>query len=154
MRTDVLEAEAARQRLCDALAPVVGLAERAALGRCDPGALRYLIQRDPLVVQVTVAPDEGRPARRIVAFSGSRLPDGGAALGTAVENIAAAILSALPRQSAAAVVLNAADQDRGGLCVLFDPTDATATLFLAVEGKSFDQGVVLGALSDGPETLH
>jgi hypothetical protein len=155
VRTDgVVNAEDARARLVDALAPVLVLAENAARGRCEAGSLRYVVQRDPLMVQVTLAPDEGRPARRIVAFPGSALPDGGAALASAVEAIAAAILSALPQPTAAATLLNAAMAAAGGLCLLFDPTDATATLFTAVDGKSLGEGVVLGALGDGPETMH
>jgi hypothetical protein len=150
---EVLVATDVRTRLFDALAPVLVLVEEAARGRCNPAALRIVLQLHPLTVQITVVPDEGRRARRVVAFSGSKLPDGGAALDSAVNELAAGVLAAMPEQSAEAVLLNAAVARDGGLCVLLDARGESATLLLAEPGKSLGEGVVLGGLGE-VVTMH
>jgi hypothetical protein len=148
-----------RGRLFEALAPVQSLAERfAASGACDVRALRYVVQPHPLVVQITLAPDEGRPALRLFALEARRLPDRGRALEEAVEQFTAAILASLPEETATAAVLNTAAladaSAESGLFVMCDPTDETAVLALAEPGKSLGEGVYIGGLANAPERTH
>ena len=148
-----LDAVDVRRRLFAALDPVRKLAEAFVVSSGgDPRALRYVVQMHPLAVQVTLAPDEGRPAQRLVAFAGRRLPGHGAALEEAVNEFTAGTLAGMPKASAEAAVLNAAVAHEGGLCVMADPTDETALLFFA-EGD-MGKGVVLGAIADAPEQVH
>jgi hypothetical protein len=150
-----LTADEVRRRLVAALVPVRQEAE-AFLVRAghDVACVRYVIQVSPLVVQITRVPDEGRPARSIVAFSGDRLPDRGAALGAAVEEFATGILSALPETGAEAVLACAATAADGGLVVVFDPTDETAMLIVAESGRSLGEATLVGGIGDAPETAH
>ena len=151
--SEVLVATDVRARLFDALAPVLVLVDQAVRGRCDPAALRIVVQLHPLVLQVILAPDEGRPARRVVAFAGRRLPDGGAALDAAVNELAAGVLAALPEKAAEAVLVNAAVAREGGLAVLVNPTDESADLFFAEPGRSLGEGVKIGGIGEAV-TMH
>ena len=156
MRADVPLAPAeVRGRLFDALGPVRKLAELfMRTSNADPRLLRYVIQLHPLRVQVTLAPEEGRPAWRLHVFEASRLPDRGAALGEAVEQLTGALLASLPEETATATVLNAGAIEDGGLFVLADPTDETAILGLAGPGGSLGEAVYVGGLSDARPTVH
>ena len=145
----MLDAVGVRRRVFDGLAPVGKLAEWfMATSGADRRALRYVVQLHPLVVQVTLAPDEGRPARRLHAFEGAALPDRGAALGAAVECAAAAVMAGMPEDTAAAVTANAATIEDGGLFVMADPIDELVLLALAGPGGSLGEGDVLGAIVD------
>ena len=149
-----VEANDARRRFFDALDPVRKLAELfMRTSGADPRTLRYVVRVHPLTVEVTLSPDEGRPAWSVHVFEARRLPDGGAALKVAVETVAAAILERLPAETAVTVA-GSATLDGGGLFVLADPSDELAMLGLAVPGRSLGEGVVLGALADAPEVLH
>ena len=150
-----LAPDAVRAQLFESLAPVMRLAERfAASGACDARALRYVVELHPLRLQVAIAQDEGRPARRLTVVEGRRLPDRGRAVGAAVEALAGVILASLPEETATAAVLNAGALEDGGFFVMADPTDKTAILALAGPGGSLGEGIYVGALADAPETVH
>jgi hypothetical protein len=151
-----LSADDVRRRLAEALEPVRVEAEAALVrvGRDVASRLRYVVQLHPLLVQITMAPDEGKPAKTIVSFGGHRLPDRGAALGAAAEEFTAGILSALPEKAAEAVMVNAAVAAGGGLVVVFDPTDEAAILIVVEPGRSLGEGTYVGGISDAPETTH
>lgn len=148
-----------RGRLFDSLAPVRRLAEGFMVtSGGDPRALRFVVQLHPLRLQIVMAPDEGRPARRLYAFEGRQLPGRGAALKAAVEQVAAAILASLPEETATAAMLNTAAladaSAESGLFVMCDANDETAILALAEPGRSLGEAVYIGGLSAAPETVH
>ena len=146
-----LDAADVRRHVFDSLAPVRRLAE--AFWQ-KPSELRYVVQLHPLLVQIVVAPDEGRPARRLHTFEGARLADRGAALGAAVEEVAAAIVAGMPEETALAVAANAATIEDGGLFVMTDPADELVMLALAGPGGSLGEATILGAIADAPEQVH
>ena len=141
-----LAAEDVRESLFEALEPVLhGCDEAAAMW---PVAVdRVVIQLHPLVLQLTVLPSKGRPARRLAAFSGEMLPDGGMALTAAVEALTGAVLAGLGEETAKGVLVRAAVPG-GGLCVDVDPARGAAGVILAEPGKGFEEAVMLGGFGE------
>jgi hypothetical protein len=141
-----------RGRLFDALAPVRGLVQ-AFDARLS---VRFVVEWPTLRVQVVVPPRDGATAQRLALFAAETLPDRGAALRAAVEDMVGGILATLPEATAekATVATLAAQECGGGLFLMADPSDETAILALATPGRSLGEGIYIGALADAPETAH
>jgi hypothetical protein len=142
-----LVADEVRAELFEALAPILDECAKAAevWPTVAPENVRLVVQLHPLLVQIVVAAEEDRPARRIVAFSGERLPDGGKALGAAVEAVTAGIMAGIGDEAAGRVMTLAAVPE-GGLCVEVDPVTEGVALGLALPGVGMEKAVLLGGI--------
>lgn len=152
----VLDASVVQAALFDALEPVQR--ECDAVLRSRPTArarLRYAVKVTPLQIIVSMAPDEGRPGGRLVAlFSGAKLPDGGAALREAVDEVVGGIMSSASLEAQAAIIATAIENPAGGLYLLVNPGEATADLALSLDGGDMGRGIWIGTLGPAPETVH
>jgi hypothetical protein len=142
-----------RSRLFSALSYVMDAA--ATVYPSDADELLYVLQPDPLMIQVVKRATSDRPASALLAFKGERLPAPLALVITsAIDDLTAGVLSTLGGNAAAMAVGYAAQVKAGGFFVLADPMNAYAALILAVEGRPLDRGIVLGAVIDAQTTAH
>jgi hypothetical protein len=145
-----LIADDVRRDLWSALEPVLTEVDSAAEawpGVVDLENLRILVKPFPLSLELIIAAREGRPARRLAVFSGDKLPDGGKALGEAVEALVGGVL-AEQGMTVAEGVAECAAVPGGGIAVVCDPTTGAAGAVLAAPREDLSRALMLGGVGE------
>ena len=156
-RGDV-EARDVATRLLDSLAPLVG----GAIEKFQPedagvfaSKLVILLQPAPSrLIRLVLEAGPGGSACELVRGRIATMPNA-AAIEKAVEDLLAGILAGMGEDLAERTVEYASLAQAGGLVVEVTPLTGVVRVLLCPEGKTLDQGTVLGGIvPDRPETRH